>query len=86
MEETENSKLMETAHCEVEECIEKWDEQELDDDALLDQMSARAVAWCQAIAEFVMPMDPNDTVLTTLNYDREGIVITVRRGGPDAAH
>lgn len=49
-------------------------------------MSARAVAWCQAIAEFVMPMDPNDTVLTTLNYDREGIVITVRRGGPDAAH
>ena len=77
MEETENSKLMEAAHLEVEARIEQLDD--LDDEALLDEMSARAVAWCQAIAEFIIPMEYDDEVLTTLAYDKESVVITVRR-------
>jgi hypothetical protein len=80
VEETEDTQVMIDAQNEVEAKLEEWVEKT--DDELMDLMCGRAAAWAQAIAEFVMPVEGNeDRIETSINYDRRGVVISVRMAG-----
>lgn len=66
---------------EVSATVGVWDEDDtIGDEEFFDRVAAHAAAWAKALSELVMDVEVGDIVDVMLEYDAEGVVITVKKG------